>query len=132
MSTKKLLNISSGVALCDGIAESILNIVDVGKSRTEYFTQKRLTSKEISFHALIKKNNSKSFCHAMRKIRLTKNNGSVKVVEVKRKILGTLNSYSLKTWKPGDFKLALPYFFSPVPLNICNPKESRRHVAKAN
>ena len=56
---EKLVNISSGVALDDGIAESILNMVDEGKSRTEDFRHKRLRPKEISFHAPIKENNCK-------------------------------------------------------------------------
>ena len=34
---EKLVNISSGAALDDDIAESILNMVDVGKSRMEDF-----------------------------------------------------------------------------------------------
>ena len=42
-------------------------MVDVGKSRMEDFRQKRLISIEISFHALIKKNNDKSFGHVMQK-----------------------------------------------------------------
>ena len=36
---EKLVNISSGVALHDDIAESILNMVDVGKRRMEDFVQ---------------------------------------------------------------------------------------------
>ena len=53
---------------CD-IAESKINMVDVAKSRMEDLRQKRLISIEISFHALIKKNNDKSFGHVMQKIR---------------------------------------------------------------
>ena len=34
---EKLVNISSEAALCDDIAESILNMVDVGQSRSEDF-----------------------------------------------------------------------------------------------
>ena len=40
----------------------------------------------------------------MWKIQITKKDGSVKVAEVDRNILGVLNSYSLKTRKPVDFK----------------------------
>ena len=54
-----LVNISSGVALDDNIAESILKMVNVGKSRMEDFR---------SFRAPIKKTNYKSFCHVMPKI----------------------------------------------------------------
>ena len=83
-----MVNISSGEALDDDITESILNMVDVRKSRMEDFGQNRLVSKEISFHALIKKNNYKSFPHVMPKIQTR----SVKDAEVNRNILGALNS----------------------------------------
>ena len=45
--TEKLANISSGEALDDYITESILNMIDVGKSLIEDFGQNRLVSKEI-------------------------------------------------------------------------------------
>ena len=45
--TEKLVNISSGEALDDDITESILNMIDVGKSLMEDFGQNRLVSKEI-------------------------------------------------------------------------------------
>ena len=69
---EKLVNISSGAALDDDIAESILNMVDVAKSGMEDFGQNRLVSKEISFHAPLKKNNYISFPHVMLKIQITK------------------------------------------------------------
>ena len=76
------------------------DMVDVGKSRMKDFRQKRSISKELSFHAPVKKNNYKSFRRFIQKIRITKKDGSVKVEDVNRKILGTLNFYSLKTGKP--------------------------------
>ena len=88
---EKLVNISSGVALDDHIVESIPNMVDVGKRRMGDLRQKRLISKEISFHAPIKKNNYKSFRHAMPKIRITKKDGNIIFAEVNRNILETLN-----------------------------------------
>ena len=45
--TEKLVNISSGEALDDDITESILNMIDAGKSIMEDFGQNRLVSKEI-------------------------------------------------------------------------------------
>ena len=83
-----LVNISSGVALDDNIAESILKMVNVGKSRMEDFR---------SFHAPIKKTNYKSFCHVMPKIRVTKKDRSVKIAEANKNTLAALNFYSLKT-----------------------------------
>ena len=64
----------------------------------------------------------------MPKIQITKKDGSVKVAEVNRNILGTLNSYSLKTRKPVDFKKVLSYSLSPVHLSICKPDGSCRHT----
>ena len=101
---EKLVNISFGVTLDDDIAENIINVVDVGKSRMKVFRQKQLISKEISFHAPINKSNYKSFRYVVRKIQLTKKDGNVKVEEVNRNTLGILNSYILKTGKPVDFK----------------------------
>ena len=45
--TEKLVNISSGETLDDDVTESILNMIDVGKSIMEDFGQNRLVSKEI-------------------------------------------------------------------------------------
>ena len=101
----------------------------------EEFRQKRLISKKISFHALIKKNNYKSFRHVMQKVRITKKDGGVKVAEVNRNILGASNSYSLKTRKPVDFKKAVSYSLSSVPKHLqprwklpaCSEKQTKRY-----
>ena len=128
---EKLVNISLAVTLDDDIAENILNVVDVGKNRMKVFRQKQLISKEISFHAPIKKSNYKLFRCFVRKTRLTKKDGHVKVEELNRNTLGISNSYILKTGKPVDFKKSPPYAFFPVHLSISNPVESRRHTAKS-
>ena len=60
-----LVNIISGRALDDDIAESILKMTDVGKSAMEDFRQYRLISKKISCHIPTKKNNYKPFPHVM-------------------------------------------------------------------
>ena len=116
-------NISSGVTLNDDIAGNILNLADAGKSRIIYFRQRKLISKDISFHAVIKKSNYKSFRYVVQKIRIVKIDGGVKVEEVNKNILGILRSYSLKTGKPVDFKKALPYALFAVHLSISNPME---------
>ena len=127
---EKLVNISSGVALDDDIGESILNMVNVGKRRMEDFRQKLFISKEISFHASIKKSSYNLCRHVVPNIRIPKQDGSVRVAEVNRNILETLNSYSLKIGKSVDFKKELSYSFSPVPLNLCHPDGFRRHTRK--
>ena len=132
VSREKLVNISSGVTLEDDIVESILNVVDVGKSRLKDFRQKGLISKAISFHARIKKSHYKSFCHVMRKIGIVKKIGSAKVEEANGNILGIINSYRLRTGKPLDFKKPLTYPLFPVDLGISNRVGSRRHTANSN
>ena len=69
----------------------------------------------------------------MRKIRITKKDGSVKVAEINRKqnILGAMNSYSLKTGKSVDFKKALLYSLSTVPLCISESDGTPQHTAKS-
>ena len=86
---EKLVNISFGVILDDDIAENIINVVDEGKSRIKVFRQKQLILKEISFHPPIKISNYKSFRYVVRKIRLTKREGNVKVEEVNKNTSGT-------------------------------------------
>ena len=66
----------------------------------------------------------------MRKFWITEKDGSAKVEEVNRNILGISNSYSLKTGKPAYFKKALPYALFPVHLSISNHDGSRQHAAK--
>ena len=66
----------------------------------------------------------------MRKIRVTKKDWRAKVAEVNKSILGALHSYSWKTAKPVNFKKALSYSFSPVPLSICKRDGTRRYTAK--
>ena len=66
----------------------------------------------------------------MWKIQITTKDGSVKVTEVNRNILEALNSCSLKTRKPFDFKHLMSYSLSPVPLSICKPDGTRRHTPK--
>ena len=71
----------------------------------------------------------KPFPHVMRKIRITKKDRIVKVEEVNRNILGALNHNSLKTGNV-DFKKALLYSLSPLPLSICKLNGTCRQTAK--
>ena len=86
-------------------------MVNVGKRKMADFREKWLISKEISFHALIKKNNYKSFHHAMPKIRITKKDVNVKVAKVNRSLLGTF--LGLKIGKSVVFEKALSYSLFP-------------------
>ena len=131
MSIEKLVNVSSGAALYDDITESILNMVNVDKSRMGDFRQALLIFKEILFHAPIKKSNYKSFGHALWKMWVTENGGSFKVVKGNKNFLRALSSYSLKTVNPTDFKNAMSYPLSPLPLSICHSDGTPRHTVKS-
>ena len=66
----------------------------------------------------------------MRKTRISKKDRSAEVAEVNRKFLGALNCYNLNTRKPVDFKKALSYSPSPLPLSACKLDGTRRQKAK--
>ena len=66
-----------------------------------------------------------------KKFEQTKKDGSVRVVEVNRNVLGAVNSYSLKTGKPVVFKKTLSYSLSSVPLSVFNFDGSCQHTAKS-
>ena len=66
----------------------------------------------------------------MPKIRITKRDGSVKVTEGNRNILGALNSYSLSTGKPVDIKKHFCILFLQYLKSILNSDGSRGHTAK--
>ena len=85
-------------------------MVDVRKGRVQDFGQNRLVSRVI-ISCTIKKNNYKLFPHAMPKIQIPKNDGSVEDTEVNRK---------------HNFKRTLSYSLSHVPLSTCNPDRTRR------
>ena len=127
----KLVNISSGLPLDDDSADTLLSMVKTGEAKAEEFRKKRLILKEVPFHDAIKKNGYKTFRNIFCKTQVKKKDGNLKVAEVNRNILGTLNSYSIKTGRAVDFEKALSYPLSPVPLSISNPDGSRRSTAKS-
>ena len=53
-------------------------------------------------------------------------------VQVNRNILGKLLSYSIKTENKIDFKEALKYPLSPVPLCLCHADGTKRSRKKAD
>ena len=97
-------------------------MVDVRKSRMKVLGQEQLISKEISFHAPIKRN---------RKILLTEKDGNVKVEEVNANILEILNSYILKNRETCRFQRSTALCSFPVHLSISNPDECRPDTAKS-
>ena len=62
---------------------------------------------------------------------ITEKGESFKVVKGNKFFLQALSSYSLKTVNPTDFKNAMSYRLSPVPLSICHSDWTSRHTVKS-
>ena len=128
---EKLLNLSSGEAVEENLTEDILSTIDKGKELEEKFRVERLVNKFALFHDTLKKNQCKTFNEVSKKMKVKSKSGAQKIIEVNRDILSMLTSYSLRTNAAIDFKKALEYSLSPIPLSICNADGSRRKTQKA-
>lgn len=127
---EKLFNLNSGVAVNNEFTDGILGTFKIGKSLAEIFTDERLIMKNIPFHTTLKKNKFVAFSKTSCQIKIAKKDGKTKIAEVNRNILGTLNSYSLKTGRPVDFSKALQYPLTPIPLSICNADQTENSHSK--
>ena len=128
---EKLINIGSGSALDADTAEVLLNQVKEGKKLAGTFTDDRLLSSKTLFHKPIRKNDCKSFKNSSKTCKIKGIDGIPTVVEVNRNILGALTSFSLKTGFAVDFKKALQYPLSPIPLCISHPDGIQRSNQKS-
>ena len=127
----KLVNLSSGLHVKEN-DEEMLNVFIIGEQLANEFKKERLLSKEKLFNDTIHKNKAmKMFSQLLGKKSIKSKDGKTKVVEVNRNILGALNSYSLKTGRAVDYKKALTFPLSPIPLSISNPDGSRRSTTKS-
>ena len=128
----KLVNVSSGVALPDQIADELLLISEVGARKYEEFKKERLVEPQTKcFHAPISRTNIKGFKHNKMKVKLTKSK-VCKSLEINRDILGKLLALSSKSGKPIDFEKALEYPLSPIPLSLCNGDGTMRKTNKSD
>ena len=59
------------------------------------------------------------------------NRNSLTTAEVYREILGDLLSLAMKSSQVIDFKEALKYLLSLLPLSLCFPESSKRSPAKS-
>ena len=126
----KLYNLSSGSPLKDESAEAILKLPEVGYRLAGEFTEYRLFTTSIPFHAAITRNNYETFSKALKTVTIKKNN-KVKVIEVNRNIINSLLSFTNKSGKSINFEAALKYPLSPVPLSIANADGRKRKTNKA-
>ena len=75
--------------------EDLLNIWDNGKVQADEFSEKRIYSKDISFHQSFKSNEVPSFKSSENEITLQKDN-KIKVIDANRNIIGKSLSLSIK------------------------------------
>ena len=94
------------------------------------FEVDRLSTTAVLFHHKIPRNVNKSFFSSKRQVQTKKGNVQ-KSIEVNRGFLGSLVSFSLKSWGPIDYKEALKYPLSAVPLSISHADGIRRKGKKS-
>ena len=120
-------NSSSGSE--NSISDKVLTLEENGKRMANEFLEKRVLTNEINFFDTISKNFDKNLIVRKRAPFHQKN---LTTVEVNRNILGKLLSYSMKTENKIDFKEALKYPLSPVPLSLCHADGTKKSCKKAD
>ena len=111
------------------IPDNVVTLEEDGKRMANEFLEKRVLTNEINFFDRISKNINKNLI--VRK-RAPFHQKIATAVEVNRNILGKLLSYSMKTENKIDFKEALKYPLSPVPLSLCHVVGTKRSYKKAD
>ena len=117
----KLYNLSSG---------RILKVFDDGKKYFELFVDVRLLSNQKNLHATFPRLQVKLFMRSSRKVDIQAN-GKSKTFEANSNIISTLLAVSTRKNRLIDFKEALKYPLTSVPLNIAHPDDSRRCTQKS-
>ena len=113
-------NLSSGGAIPPEVTDNNLSIVTSAHNQNEFFHQERMIKKTKKFHAPITRNKVMSFKDSNKNTTVS-SNGNQTTVEIIRNILGMLLSVAVKTNRNIDFRKALQYALSPVPLSLANP-----------
>ena len=101
-----------------------------GEVQYNEFVKNRLRSTDVPIHDPIKRNRLSLFKTASKKVQV-KQERKQSLVEVNRNILATLLAHSAKTGRTINFKAALEYPLSSVPLALANPDRSRRVTKKS-
>lgn len=130
LDTLELLNLSSGVAVSNDKADSILNIFTIGKSSADEFRSQRLINTKLLFHQPIKRKPLITFKDTSKSVTVQKGNQTVNLT-VNRNIIATLLSHSARSKKVIDFESALKYPLSATPLSIAIGDGSRRETSKS-
>ena len=114
----------------DESVEPILKLPEVGYKLAGEFTEHRLFTTSIPFHATITRNIYETFSKALKTV-TTKKNNKARVIEVNRNIINSLLSFTNKSGISINFEAALKYPLSPVPLSIANAEGRKRKTNKA-
>ena len=122
----KIFNLSSGVPLENN---TVLQCQDIGREKQKEFINKRLETDQVSFHAPIKRVKINLFSDATKTV--VSKGGKNAIIEVNRDIISKLLALFAKTGRQIDFKSALAYPLTTVPLSIANPDGSRRTTQKS-
>ena len=101
----------------DESAEAMLKLPEVVYKMAGEFTEYRLFTTSIPFHATITRNSYETFSKTLKTFTVNKNN-KVMAIEVNRRIINSLFSFINKGGKPINFETVLKYPLSPVPLSI--------------
>ena len=125
----KLFNLSSGVAVEDNPTDKILNIIGVGQSLAETFTNGHLMQHNISFHEPIKRNFIATFKDNLKSVAIKKDKEST-TSQVNRNIISVL-SYSVKLGRATDFERALKFSLLAVSLSIANGDGTHIETSKS-
>ena len=113
----------------DESTEAMLKLPEVVYEMAGEFTEYRLFTTSIPFHATIKRNSYETFSKTLKTFTVHKSN-KVMAIEVNRSIINSLLSFINKGGTPINFETVLKYTLSPVPLSIAQADDIKRNTTK--
>ena len=102
---------------------------EIGQKKYETFVKERIQENSKSFNDSIQKSKLQTFKNAG-KAKVIRN-GKTALIEVNRNAIGRLLAISAKFEKNIEFKVALAYLLTSVPLSLSSPDGSRRVTQKS-
>ena len=125
----KLLNIATGDAATADIADALLNASDKGQEYINQFIADRLIKKEISFHKVLHKANSKTFA-SLYSVNVTSEKQKILQIKADRDIFRRL-LVAIESRRDINLDALLMKELSPVPLSLANSDGSLRATNKS-
>ena len=124
-----LYNLSSGIAISNDVANEILKQYSTGLEQMNFF-KKCFVDQDKKLHSPISRNKIVTFKNISPKCTIQKGK-QASSISVNRDIIGSLISFSAKYAKPIDWKSALGYPLSPIPLSLSTADGYPRKTNKA-